>query len=292
MSILPYVSMLETHSGKYLISTTNDAINEVLLRKGYFDEGPILISNLVLKSVDGDAVILDIGANMGTYAIPIASGGEDGQKRAVYCFEVQHHVFLQLCGNIFINRRDNIYPLNIAIGNQNGTIDIPAIDYNTCKNTGSFSIDRDVINRSNADFPKGQSGARPCGIRRIDDLDFLPAAHLIKLDVEGYEYEALQGMQNYLKRSGYPPIIFECWNEDWYRQKRELLFDYLASTGYSNISPELEDCNFLAQHVDSQSRRILFWCEDDSLRAGRQDITGFASQASDSESLLCANAPP
>jgi hypothetical protein len=64
---------------------------------------------------------------------------------------------------------------------------------------------------------------------------------LIKIDVEGFEKEVIEGMQETLKRNGYPRIFFESWAD--YREReglpaiklREELFEYLRSIGYSVI---------------------------------------------------------
>ena len=64
-----------------------------------------------------------------------------------------------------------------------------------------------------------------------------------------------------MKRSGYPPIIFEAWGFDWYAEKKLRTEAFLREIGYSNIcliahpSMVLNGGNYLAQHSESSSKR-------------------------------------
>jgi FkbM family methyltransferase len=240
-----------------MVWSTNDALNGILLRDGIHEESTLKLSNFILLCNPGEQVILDIGANIGTYSIPLAREAADIRK--VFSFEVQRQVFLQLCGNIFLNRLDNVYPFHFGVGEETKTIEIPKVDYTKCWNVGGFSIDPEVLSINRGDFPSNSMvGTESCEIKRIDDLRFLPKSNLVKLDVEGHELEALKGMQIHLKESGYPPIIFEAWGADWFKQKRAELFEYFHFTGYSDISMDIGEGNFLAQHVSSACPKIKF----------------------------------
>ncbi len=64
---------------------------------------------------------------------------------------------------------------------------------------------------------------------------------LIKMDVEGFEKNVLEGGVETLKRNGYPKILFESWRESRESEGipaiklREELFDYIRSIGYRII---------------------------------------------------------
>jgi FkbM family methyltransferase len=255
----PNVSVIETKSGKYMVWSTYDALTEILLKDGVHEESVIQLSNFILQNCPGEQVVLDIGANIGSYAIPLAKEPGNAGRLKVYCFEVQRQVFLQLCGNIFLNRLDNIHTYNFGVGEKAAQIKIPKIDYATCWNMGGYSIDPVALNANRTDFPKHSIiGEETCEVRPIDDLPGLPLSNLVKLDVEGHELEVLKGMQKHLEASGYPPIIFEVWKFDWYAEKKDLLFKYLHDTGYTNISMDIGYSNHLAQHERSTAQRINF----------------------------------
>ena len=53
-------------------------------------------------------LVLDIGANLGAYAIPVAKKIASA-RGVVYAYEPQRIVYYQLCGNIFLNSLDNVH---------------------------------------------------------------------------------------------------------------------------------------------------------------------------------------
>jgi hypothetical protein len=79
---------------------------------------------------------------------------------------------------------------------------------------------------------------------------------LIKIDVEGHEIHVLKGALETLKRSEYPPILFESWDE-WREttehfipasQLRSDLFQYLGEIGYSVQELGTDSEIFLARY--------------------------------------------
>ena len=56
---------------------------------------------------------------------------------------------------------------------------------------------------------------------------------MVKIDVEGSELDVIKGSVETLKRSNYPPILFESWNEEWYEKNKQELFQFISSLGYA-----------------------------------------------------------
>jgi hypothetical protein len=82
---------------------------------------------------------------------------------------------------------------------------------------------------------------------------------LVKIDVEGHEYEVLCGMVQTMERFR-PAIIFECLDSSYWEPIQELLGRYqyelwaLRSTGAEKTSGYLEGCtNYLAVALVQQA---------------------------------------
>ena len=85
-----------------------------------------LAAKIALK-FSNNSSILDIGANIGTFCIPVALGLPLAKIIAV---EPQRNVFLHLCSNILVNKLLNVVPLNAAIGEtkiKNSMIKVPLL---------------------------------------------------------------------------------------------------------------------------------------------------------------------
>lgn len=267
--MLPLVNILETKSGKYMVWGGVDVLGQILLRDGIHEESVINLSKFIIAQTNkSKPVVLDIGANIGSYSIPL--GIEFNNKIEIHSFEVQKSVFHQLCGNVFLNSLSNIKTYNYAVGSECGVLTIPEIDYLKCSNVGGYSIDKLPQSVNRIDFPNESIiGHINCEMINIDSLNSLPAADLIKLDVEGYELEVIKGMVNYLEKSGFPPLIFEAWPFEWYRQKHAQLVDALNFIGYKNISPDIGYNNYLAQHSSNEKNHYKFHLENGIMNVSR-----------------------
>jgi hypothetical protein len=69
---------------------------------------------------------------------------------------------------------------------------------------------------------------------------------LIKIDVEGLELNVLKGAESFLESSCYPPILFEAWDFDWFREDKQRLLNFLSYLGYK-VSLNLHQ-EYVAQH--------------------------------------------
>jgi len=57
-------------------------------------------------------------------------------------FEPQRIIYYQLCGNIVLNRLDNFRAFNQAVGDSDGDIEMPEINYENNVNIGAFSLEK------------------------------------------------------------------------------------------------------------------------------------------------------
>jgi FkbM family methyltransferase len=241
--MLPRISKVQCQDADYLLFCTDDIITNTLFRHGIWEDHLLKISKIFVDNIEAP-LIIDIGANLGAYSIPLAKyiKGYDG---TVMGFEPQRIVYYQLCGNIILNRLDNYYAINSAIGNVNGVIEIPEVNYADSNNVGAFSLEKKYrqfhgIEKSMLD------SCHKVQITTLDDLNVHKAPSLIKIDVEGFELNVLMGGSNFLASNSYPPIIFEAWSFDWYQKDKNQLLSFILNMGY-RITP-IGETDFIAQH--------------------------------------------
>lgn len=241
--MLPRISKIECHDADYIVFCTEDLISLTLFQSGKWEDHILQISKFITSGVE-NSLVLDIGANLGAYAIPMAkylqqSGGK------VIGFEPQRIIYYQLCANIILNRLDNFHAIYSAIGNECGEIEIPEINYDNNRNIGGFSLDKIYRERLGLEHSMKKTNTK-VPITKLDQLNLDTPPTLIKIDVEGMELNVIKGGSEFLAASNYPPILFEAWNLDWFKSEKDSLFEYLNNIGYSITSLGADD--YLAQH--------------------------------------------
>jgi len=133
----------------------------------------------------------DVGANVGSYTI-LASGV--AKARSV-SFEPVPSTFSRFVDNIRINHIDEmVVAVNSAVGDQIGSI--------------SFTTDRDTVNHATVAGEKCAKSAL-VNVTTLDEYFKVECPSLIKIDVEGYEFQVLKGAQETLKNPKLKSIIVE-----------------------------------------------------------------------------------
>lgn len=236
--MLPNCQLINCLGHQYLVFKGNDLISNCIKQDGYEVEVFAIAHKLLEKHKAG--IVLDIGANMGTFSIPIARANP---RLTVHSFEAQRIIYYQLCANTFINGLDNIYAHHLALSDEEGFINLEIPDYAAETNIGAFSIDEET--RKNEYECPTVGGTETIDLKKLDEHGFKDV-RLMKIDVEGHELEVLKGGRDTIERNNYPPIIFEAWNwKPWFEPKRKQLFEYLTDMGYEITEG---GNNNLAQH--------------------------------------------
>jgi FkbM family methyltransferase len=136
---------------------------------------------------DGDS-FFDIGANVGAYSI-LASQHFD---IAVHAFEPHPLTFKHLTRNINIQDKINNSKLyNIALGDSEGSV--------------LFTSQLDTVNHI---VTENKNDAIEVKIQKLDSMN-LPPPILVKIDVEGYEWNVLNGATQILCNTELKAIIIE-----------------------------------------------------------------------------------
>jgi len=157
---------------KNLLETGNNPDKHVREGASFERPSPICINNILFKLVEPGDVIWDIGAYIGTFAIPFAIEGMD-----VHAFEGFPDNFerLRINGSPY----ENLNTYLCALSNENGKVTSKFAD---CTNYESeltgieYFIFDEYVKKHNIPFPK-----------------------LIKMDIEGMESLALLEMTNILE---------------------------------------------------------------------------------------------
>jgi FkbM family methyltransferase len=127
----------------------------------------------------GPAVVFDLGANIGLYALQAARGLEDG---IVYSFEPNPSAYARLLRNIEANGVKNVRTFPCAVGAAPGRV---RMRMGSRTNVGEVVRDGDEGGRQiEVEMVTLDSMVEKLGVTRID---------LIKMDVEGHEDRVLMG---------------------------------------------------------------------------------------------------
>lgn len=164
-----------------------DPIREALLA-GTFAYLPPMQS--VLRWLRSDMVVVDAGAHIGTFALAAAAIGAQ-----VLAFEALPSNAVMLEASRDANRFDRLEAINSALGDQNGELEF--FSY------GPFGLQR------YEGIPAESTGTFVLAMRLDDALAARSIEHvdLVKIDIEGGELFALDGMKRLLT-SPNPPALF------------------------------------------------------------------------------------
>jgi hypothetical protein len=178
---------------------------------------------------DKKGTVIDVGANIGSYLIPLAKKFPNLFFKA---FEVQKKIQETLLRNIKINNIKNCQTFNFGLSSIKKKKIISMPNYLTEKNIGGFSIDS--LTRNNNYKVSDSLNKETLLLDRLDSSNFKKVI-LIKLDVEGHELDVLKGSRNTIIKNNYPLIIFEAFQRVEFKNKINKLFTFLKKFKYKII---------------------------------------------------------
>ena len=185
--------------------------------------------NSLKKYLDGSGVLLDCGAHMGVYSILLSDCFEK-----VFAFEAQKRTYFQLCGNLFINEITNVTPINAGVTSAGKTHSEKTL-YVVSEDGGGSSFIK----------PTNQKvlSEEKVPMTAIDHKQYGGRVKLIKLDIEGYELDALKGAEMTI-REFKPVILFE--SNAGAEEQRNEIFSFLRKYDYQVGRVEQFETMFIA----------------------------------------------
>lgn len=214
----------DKRSGYKFMMKIGNPTSDHILEHGIFEWPLIEWCKQFLKK---DKVFVDIGAHMGTYSINLSS-----HCREVHAFEAQVDTYSNLCGGIKINDISNIVTHHTALGNKDDdgkmmTLTQVSPDGGGSTMMGNEGVDQDILSSIGQDaISTYKVKVTTLDSYNLNDIGFM------KLDVEGWELNVIQGASETLARNNYPPFIFEVWPDKWYEEKKTKLISYIERLGY------------------------------------------------------------
>lgn len=185
----------------------------------------------------GDGVVaVDCGANIGTVTVSLATACYGWGE--VLAFEAQERIFYALAGNLALNNCLNARAMYAAVGAEDGTLEVPSVDYTRPASFGSLEL-RERTGTEDIGQPIRYDQTRPVRIVRLDSLH-LGRVDLLKIDVEGMEFDVLAGADATI-RERHPVMLIEHIKVD-----ANQLVDLLREWGYEVLPAGV---NVLAVHT-------------------------------------------
>jgi len=179
--------------------------------------------------------IIDAGANVGQFALAAA---QRFPMAEIYCFEPVPDVYEILKSNIKNFAKITAY--NYAVGSTTGKIPFYRHDYTPASSAMVIQGDKENHNRMNCDSKHTKT--IEVDIFRLDDLISMLEINieqptLLKLDVQGYEKNVLQGAEKTLESIDY--IALEATFVQLYENQPlfDELHEWLKSIGLELVAP-------------------------------------------------------
>ncbi len=193
LKYMPEAKVIKVNKSKMMLFPEKGDINTDLYL--YRKREPIcteyLINSGVIKKGD---VVLDIGANIGYYAL--VESQLVGQTGKVYAVEPVRNTYKMLEKNVGLNNLANVSTYQFAFGDRNMHAEI-------------FVSNKSNLCAMNKEAVGGVVlGVQDVAMMTVDEFvkDKAPP-NLVRMDVEGFEYEIIKGMTQTLK--GKTKILLE-----------------------------------------------------------------------------------
>ncbi|MBC7745120.1 MAG: FkbM family methyltransferase [Flavobacterium sp.] len=227
-----------------IYTTADNYIECCILETGTYEAE---IEKLISISLREGDTALDIGANIGLQSLRMARyTGKTGQ---VLCFEPLPHLQKKLLNNVALNRAVNIKLFPYALSDNSAILQLSVNEQ--AWNQGTFNI-----GGNENGYPK-----QKIIVMVADDLPellHLTELHMIKIDVEGFELNVLNGLKKTIVKFK-PRIIFEYDENYWTRNTTSVIecYELLKEFHYSLFQIYPAGCELICSAAEFKSGNIF-----------------------------------
>jgi FkbM family methyltransferase len=149
---------------------------------------------IIRNTVKPGMRVLDIGANIGFFTVELSN--RVGQNGTVHAFEPEHLNFSRL--KQIAGSRKNVILNQCAVAEKSGSINL-------------YISDKMNIDHQTYDSGEGRRQVKINAIALDDYFKNKETVDFFKIDVQGYDYQALKGMMSIIRRSKAVTAIGEFW---------------------------------------------------------------------------------
>lgn len=230
-----------------IYTTADNYIENSILTTGTYESEIAKIINFSL--VPGD-VCLDIGCNIGLQSLRMSK--MVGLNGKVLSFEPLAYLRDKSFKNFSLNRTDNIQLLPYALSDIDDIFEIDIDEH--IYNQGTFNL-----------LQKPTGGSRQHITVKVGDtlseISSLTQLALIKIDVEGFEYNVLKGLVATLKKFK-PRIIMEFDKNYWIRNNQDVkhCYEFLSKMNYHFYQINSIGCELVARPENITDGNLLIIC--------------------------------
>ncbi|MCB9644857.1 MAG: FkbM family methyltransferase [Myxococcales bacterium] len=213
------------------------------LRALSYQQDQHLIEALLSHLKEGGDV-WDIGSNFGLYGLILAASLDHGKKGSVYAFEPEPWCQARLQENIDENAFKHVEVVPIALADQDGEMFFQVAQGGAVGGASHLLREGEA---TSSDTIKVQVTTGDALLKERD----LPVPAVIKVDVEGFEWEVLQGLQHILAQPQCRFVLVE------------VHFSVLEGRGLSQAPAEIESL------FKRSGFRTLQWLDASHLTASK-----------------------
>jgi FkbM family methyltransferase len=174
----------------------------------------------IFRPKEGD-IVVDIGAHMGRYTIPSSrSVGESGK---VIAFEAHPYNFRILQHNLKLNKLTNVTTLNRAVYSKKANLKLYLPDEDQGYTMHHSVMTNYLSTKYNNEIEQKYIEVEADTLDNLLKSRGITTVNWIKIDVEGAEYEVLNGAREILSTNNPISILVEVHGKDTYGPTIELL---------------------------------------------------------------------